>query len=212
MARRFPARLAPLVIMGALALVLMTSGGCALFGFLAYTFTPPRVEAMYKPPLTPILVLVENRDNPGMLVAETDQLTAFILDELAAFEVAPLIPRDKLEHLRDSNPDIDKLTISQIGKELGAQQVLYVDLQRISIGALGGIPAHGRVDARVHMVDVATGKMTFPRNSEEGWPISIETPITQDIKESDLPGVSENLLRAAGTTIGRMFHKYNPEG
>ena len=212
MAKRFPASLAPVVIVSALALVLLTSSGCALFGYIAYVLTPPRVEAMYKPPLTPMLVLVENRENPGMLVSQADQLTAFIMDELAAYEVAPLIPRDKLEKLRDAHTDIDKMTISQIGKELGAKQVLYVDLKRIGIGGMGGIPAHGRVDARVHMVDVESGKMTFPRSTEEGWPIAMETAVSQDVKESDLPVVSESLLRATGTMIGRLFHKYNPQG
>ena len=40
----------------------------------------------------------------------------------------------------------------------------------------------------------------------------METSIAQDISVQDLVLIRERMLRQLGTTIGRMFHEYNPEG
>ncbi len=189
-----------------LAGILAGSAGCSVLGFAVYSIFPQKVKAMYVPPKTPMLVMVENRANPGMLVAEGEQLANFIMDDLSAYNVAPLIPHEKLEELRDTRSDIDRMTISQIGKAIGARQVLYVDLQRIRIGGGDGIPNDGRVECRVYIVDVETGTTAFPVASAEGWPVSLETPISARTREQDLPLVRERLLRTLGTRIGSMFH------
>jgi len=181
-------------------------GGCNVIGY-GLSAIPQKIEAQYTPPKTPILVLVENQQNPGMTVDEGDELTGYILDELATYEVAPLVEMKKLQDLRDSGTNVDKMTISQIGKAVGAEQVLYVDLRRVNVGeAVEGIPLHGRLDATVRIVEVKTGRTSFPVSGSGTWPVTFETPITQDTSRANPRTIRESLLRAAGTTIGQLFH------
>jgi len=199
--------LANIVCLVALAAVPML-GGCNIFGW-AMSAVPEHVKAQHVPPTTPMLVLVENRVNPGSMVAESDELTGFIMDELATYKVAPLIELKKLYELRDREAGIDKMTITQIGKAVGAQQVLYVDLQRLNVGETEpGIPAHGRVDATVHLVDVKTGKTMFPTMGQADWPINLETAISDSIQRTNAGALREAMLRKAGTAIGQLFHDY----
>lgn len=196
-----------IVCLAALATGLMLVG-CNIIG-LAASAVPQTIDAKYTPPKTPMLVLVENRQNPGAMISEADQLAGFIMDELATYKVAPLIDLKKLYGLRDNEKNIDKMTITQIGKAVGAQQVLYVDLQRLSVNdADGGLPMHSRLDAAVHLVDVRTGTTTFPAMGQPSWPISLETPITVMANNTNREAVREDLLRSTGTEIGRLFHSY----
>ncbi len=182
--------------------------GCNVIAFAAGA-VPQKVSARYEPPKTPMLVLVENRQNPGTMVTEADQLTLFIMDDLATYKVAPLIELKKLYELRDNEKNIDKMTISQIGKAVGAQQVLYVDLQRLNVSEdEGGVPVHSRLEATVHMVDVKTGTTTFPAMGQANWPINMETPITSMGNRANSDAVRESLLGSVGTSIGRLFHDY----
>lgn len=184
-------------------------GGCNIVGYVA-SAVPQTVDARYEPPKTPMLVLVENRQNPGMAIPEADQLTGFIIDDLVTYEVAPLVEQKKLYKLRDNEKDIDKMTISQIGKAVGAEQVLYVDLQRLNVGGQEeGIPTHGRLEAVVQIVDVKSGKTTFPAMGQGGWPVSFETPMASlGMSRQNPEAVRESLLRTAGTSISRLFHDY----
>jgi hypothetical protein len=126
---------------------------------------------------------------------------------LATYKVAPLVDLKKLYELRDNEKNIDKMTITQIGKAVGAEQVLYVDLIRFGEGD-SGVAMRSRLDARVHMVDVKTGATTFPAMGQPNWAISMETPIDVILTDTNIGEVRETLLRAAGTEIGRLFHDY----
>jgi hypothetical protein len=191
---------------------LLSLGGCALFGFAAQALFPPKINAQYEPPkAAPMLILVENRQNPGMSVAESDELTSYIADDLNAYEVCPVVDRTKLQALRDQQEkSADKMSISEIGKAVGAQQVLYVDLRRSSIGNVEGVPLHGRLDIAVHIVDVKSGRTTFPKTSTEAYAMTFETPLTAGGNDPAL--IRQALLGNAGTSIGRLFHVWYPEG
>lgn len=187
----------------------LASGGCQALGLGAYLLSPPKQKAAYEPPKTPMLVLVENRQNPGMFLYASDQLTSYIIDDLVTYEVCPVIPQEKLQQVIDASPKAEAMTISEIGKAAGASQVLYVDVRKVSVGAIAGIPTSGRAEARVHIVDVATGKTTFPQTGD-GFPVYFETPVADDAKSSDTSAVRDAMLRAAGTNIGRLFHDFMP--
>lgn len=189
--------------------VLALTGGCTTVGYVLSSI-PQTVDAQYKPPQTPMLVLVENRHNPDTTIAEADQLTGFIIDELATYKVAPIVDQKKLYKLRDTEKNINKMTISEIGKAVGAEQVLYVDLQQLNVGGMKeGIPVHGRLNAAVHIVDVKTGKTSFPAMSQGSWPVNFETPMASlEMTGQNEEAVRESLLATAGTSIGRLFHDY----
>ena len=201
------------LLLSILALVALPAAllpcGCNIIGYAANAM-PQKVKATHTPPMTPMLVLVENRQNPGIVVSDADQLAALIMEDLQLYKVAPLIGLEKLYAARDSQKDFDKMTITQIGKAVGADQVLYVDLRRINVyeDHDSGIPMHSRLDAAVRLVDVKTSATTFPAMGQPDWPIALETPITAAVNRTNADAVRESLLRSTAISIGRLFHDY----
>lgn len=190
-------------------LLALTVGGCQAAGLVAYAVSPPKIRAQYVPPKAPMLVLVENRQNPGMFVYSRDQITGYIIDDLNTYEVCPIIPDEKLQQFLDATPNADKMTISQVGKAVGASQVLYVDIRRVSVGGIVGVPATARAEASVRVVDVATGATKFPA-SGESYPVLFQSEVTQDARQQDLTQVRDSMAREAGTDIARLFHDFMP--
>lgn len=191
-----------------LLLLLTVLAGCQVFG-LAASVLPRTVKQEYAPPKTPMLVMVENARDPGRFVPEAEHLTACIVDDLEAFEVAPMVDWRGLQKMRETDPDMPKRSISEIGRRMGAQQVLYVDLASVYLGAADGLDLRGKIEARVRVVDVATGKRMYPITAESRQ-VLVETPMSRDFRDTDAVAVQQELLRATGTTIGRLFHKWDP--
>lgn len=193
------------------AACMLLVGGCVYAGFAAAVLDPPKVEALYVPPQTPMLILVENRENPEMSVVQSDEIISYIMDDLVAYKVCPLVDRKKFEQLRDRNEkDLSKMTISEIGKAVGADQVLYVDVKRSSVGGIEGVPVHGRIDIAMRVVDVKTGNTMFPKPMVGEHQMSFETSMTSG--GTDQVEMRRALAASAGTGVGRVLHTFYPEG
>lgn len=193
----------------------MFVGGCNIIGFAGNALFPPKIDAKYKPEKVPMLVLVENQQNPSMALAESDELAGYIIDDLKAYKVCPLVDRAKLQQLRDQDEKaVEKMTISEIGRAVGAEQVLYVDMRRSNVGTIEGVPLHGRLDVAIKVVDVKTSKTLFPQTASASYALNYETPLmTLEGGSAASPSdLRTTLLGAAGTGIGRCFHEYFPEG
>lgn len=199
-----------------LAALTLPAAGCSLLGMASivgeavYTPTEP---AQYVPPKTaPMLVLVENRQNPGLVWPESEQLAAFISNDLTTHKICPVIPQDKLVDLRDKDPlAMRRMSITAIGKAVDAQQVLYVDVVSVDTPAVTGTPVKGRVDMRVHVIDVATGKTTWPTAPAEPTSLSYEAQAPLAMEQDRMVVFSETLLRGAGHNVARLFYEYDPK-
>lgn len=211
---RFRAR--SLCVATLLSLATLAIGGCDILGtgaVVADSLFPPRVDPQYVPLKTEtMLVLVENRQNPGMVLPESDQLTGFICADLTAQNVCNVIPQAKLEELRDKDPDaLKKMSITEIGKALGAQQVLYVDVVRVDTSVVAGTTTNGRVDMQVHVVDVPSGKTAWPVAPAVPAPVSFQTHLTQQVPADRIVLFHEQLMRGAATSVSRLFYEWDPE-
>ena len=193
-----------------LALLLCFAGGCNVGGFAADALTPRIRNAQYVPPKTQtMLVLVENRTNPGMVVAEAEQLANVIITDLKDHEVCGITDPQKLQDLRDRlGTKVDKMSISDLGKALGANQVLYVNLVHLQLANTEGLPQSGEMELRVHVVDVKTNDTVWPLGSAD-FPLTFKTPLTVDVDSRKLEIIRNGLLCDAGTTVGRLFHDTN---
>ena len=198
-----------------LAAMVMPSAGCSLasmLGLVGDALDTPSVPAQYVPPKTsPMLVMVENRRNPGMIWAESEQLAAFISSELTLHKVCPVIPQGKLSDLRDKDPQaMRRMSITAIGKAVAAQQVLYVDLTSVDMPLVVGAPVRGRIEMRVHVIDVASGKTVWPIAPNEATSLSFEAQAPLAMESDRMVVFTERLLRGAGRNVARLFYEYNP--
>lgn len=189
-------------------------GGCAAAGFVASAVQgPKKVEAKYKPTTRPTVVVVDSyrvKDGTTETIEFREALASFVTDELRRNAVVPVIDNYKVFDLRMSDPkSFRALSVDGIGKKLGAEQVVYVDLVRArTTEPMGGQAVQGEVSAVVKLVDVPTGKTLWPTESSEGYFVSSDVPFTQKDENTNTPAVREGLARAVALQIGRLFYAY----
>ncbi len=192
----------------------LTLSGCAAVGALAGKLLPePPIPARFILPSVPTLVFVENSSQPGNASIDADPLARHIHNDLTRFEVVPVIPLDKLQTLRDlESTRFRNRSITEVASQLGAAQVLYVDVQGVAVGSVPGsdvVKAIG--SARVRVIDVATAQVIFPRESTDGLPISFETRPRRIASGSANPTVAAaraEVLAELGKRIAQLFRDY----
>lgn len=196
----------------ALALTLsVVLAGCVAAGYVATVFAPPqKVEALHKPASRPTAVVVENYRLPGNWAAIRDTLASQLVLELRKNNVAPMVDSHLVYDLRMMDPKaFRKMTVDEIGRKVGAEQVIYVDLITSSIGtATGGAMVKGDMAALVKMVDAKTGKTLWPAGVEEGYYVEIDIPYGM-VNEDNTPGnVYNTLTLSSADRIAKLFYTW----
>ncbi len=187
--------------------------GCTVASALQYKIAgPPAIEAQYVPAEEPMLVLVENYRSSAGGYSDAEMLARHLALELKEHDVAPLVPMDTLYALRTNQGEAyRKMSIAAVGRETGAKQVLYVDVQQSSIGAPPGSELlKGRIAVQVRIVDVETGATRWPAGATEGIPLAYETPLPRADVNTTEPMVRQHMHSAMAVRIGRLFHKWKP--
>jgi hypothetical protein len=190
-----------------------TATGCEAAGAIHYKLAgPPAVEARYVPAKEPMLVLVENYKATTTGFSDAEALARHLFLELKGHDVAPLVPMDKLYALRtDKGEAYRKMSMAAVGREVGAKQVLYVDVQQSSIGAPPGSELmKGRIAVQVRVVDVATGATRWPNGATEGIPLAYETPLPRADETATEAIIRQRMTSGMAIRIGRLFYKWKP--
>lgn len=202
-----PHRLFTLVLAGAVLC------GCAVPAAIMYkTMGPPPVPARYVPAANdPLLVIVENAAAQAS-IPEADELGHALYLDLKDNNVAPMIDPDQVQGLRQSTPTaFARMGIAEIGRKLGAKQVLYVSLrQALFENPPGSDSARMIISARIRMVDAQSANTLWPQSGGEE---SLEYQsgyrrLTPDINANVL---KREILAQCGVEIGRWFHQWQPE-
>ena len=127
-------------------------------------------------------------------------------------KIATLIDQQALERLKDTGPrQYTPMTIADIGRRVGARQVLYVNIWRSEIvKPAGSGQMRGHMDAIVKIVDSASGDTRWPNDApSEAVEITTNwTPETADKTENDLRAQMADQM---AEDIGKLFHDYHPD-
>jgi hypothetical protein len=187
--------------------------GCALPSALMYkVMGPPAIPPKYVFPQKPVLLLVENAHSGSVAIPEADELSKVVYDELQAHQVAPLIDPARVHELRDRDgAAFSKMTISEIGRQLGAAQVLYLHVDQLDIDVpQGSDVVKVKIAIEAKAIDVATAQTVWPMSGEtepykyESRPERLETGMTR-------AALSHQVLRESGEEIARWFYAFKPE-
>ena len=211
--RHAPRRATVVLSVAALVLVAL-AGGCAAPAAIAYKlFGPPPVPPRYTPPKTePMLVLVENPQSGAIAIPEADELSRVIYEELDAQKVAPQVDPAKLHELRDRDTaGFDKMSIAEIGRTVGARQVLYVHVDRLDVeNAPGSDMVRTRIAASLKVVDATTAMTAWP-NAGDTELFEHQTPYRR-IEAGTTPSqLKREILRESGVELARWFYPWKPE-
>jgi hypothetical protein len=194
--------------------VLVSCTGCPLVGVIADKVGGRRpVEPLYEPgKTTQLLVIAENYRTPTQSASDSDRLARLITDELTQKQVAVLVSQEKLALVREARQaSFTKMSVVDVAKAVGAQQVLYIDLGGIGVGAQQGSDMlKGVGHASVKVIDVAAGDVAFPKDMSEGMPVSYETPIRRATDVTTPDAVRNEAIVGLSGKIARMFYQYQP--
>jgi hypothetical protein len=189
--------------------------GCTLVGAIASKVLPPdKVVPEYVPPPTePLLVLAEGLgDRGGDLQPAADELAGVVSAELKAHNVAPIVDQAKLVDLRSTHAqEYPRMTVKDIGKAVGAKQVLCVDLKAADVETLTGSDVmQGHVWARVKIVDVETGRLRWPVGGD-GHELKTPTDYVRNNARDTPLAVREQMIQDLAAAIARLFYTYEPD-
>ena len=169
----------------------------------------PVISAVYVPAHDNILVIVEDYQNPALIEETAEHVDWLITNEFVQHKVAPVINPNRLTVLRTSDPQAyRRLKIPQIGRELGARQVMYANVTEFTVeSAVGTDALKAHAEARVKIVDCASGQTRWPRDATSaGFPISVDIPFAADDQNADAPEVRTALAQALATRIATLFY------
>lgn len=199
-----------LVILALLGLM----GGCAVLGAAVdKTNGPAMIAAKYVPPKEPTLVLVENYRLAAGGDVDCDRLGRYISQDLTENKVVPLVDFGILTQLRDKDPDAyRKMTIADIGKAVGAKQVIYVSVNDYGADTpLGSDNVKLRAAAKVKVVDSQTGESRWPQDLADGESLSAETDYKERGTDANDLAVRDDLNKSLADKISKLFHDWQPD-
>ena len=125
--------------------------------------------------------------------------------------LAPLVEADALESLRTKmGAGFKRMSISEVGRALGAEQVLYVNVKDARIELTGDmIRGNAKVFAKI--VDVKTGEALWPAASTVGQQVDSQSEYMtrgDGIHESN---VMDQTRQTIAEDLVRLFYKFSPE-
>jgi len=207
----FPTLSPKSLVLSPTLILLALLAGCNAVGAIAYKLgPPPRTPAKYKPAQELAVIVVENYRNPSASDVDSEQLARLIGDELRNNKVVPLVAENAVQHLRDVDREkFRAMTIPAIGRAVGAKQVIYVDLVRSSMEvAVGESMVRGSMDATVRVVDATTGQTRWPSESQQGWPVSVQSPFTTVDEKASETAFRRKMHESMALQVSHLFYDW----
>ena len=192
----------------------MAAGGCQALPWLIMVTAPPeKIEAKYDlPENTTLLVLVRDTalQDDGETVAIRQQLTARLSNQLRQHEVVQhIVSYDELLTLMISDPDFDTYSADEVGRKLGANQVLLVKLTAFGLKDSELDPFwHGRLKTNVQLLDTS-GQVLWPDDRLFGYPTEpAEHKTTSEVSPAYCAKVTEYLAVMMADHIAKLFYDH----
>jgi hypothetical protein len=190
----------------------LPTAGCNVLGFGAHVAGGgSNVKAMHTLAPGGIVVLVENFRSPAAHVSEADLIARWVTSELTERKLGPMIDPTRVQGIGTTRPaEYRRMTIPAIGRELGATQVLYVNLTSFEVEQTPGTDMlKGRAAALVRVVDTATSETIWPKELANGYAVYSETPLVKLGEGVDSYLFREELAKSIALKVSRLFHSYN---
>ena len=193
---------------------ILSLSGCQVLGVFASKVLPvPDIPATYTPVKDFTLVLVESYNNPAAVGLASDHITRQIVANMVDHRAAPIVNPAILSDMRHHDPaKFEKMEIAAIGREVGAHQVLYVDVREITFEqALGTQMVKAHAEARVKFVDAATGHTLWPVETNAGYPVTLDSPFANVAKGTSETDIRNQVSSALANQISKLFYPVSGE-
>lgn len=194
--------------------------GCQLVAFVSQGLVSPKVKARFKLDDRPTFVLVDDPNNVLGNPILPNVIANHVGFEIQRHAITTVIPPDKLHALVATlGSEFYRAPIDRIGREVGAEQVIYVNVQSVQLEADPGL-YRPTATVRVQVVDVVKGVRVYPPVAQAiedpiampyGWdPVTVEMAY-------QLPGLatrndgmvmSRDLAARIGRVVAEIFYDH----
>jgi hypothetical protein len=192
--------------------VLLSGCAYARYGMMVVGGHPTE-PARYVPEKKPLAVVVKELPDPMGARLEGDEIAGLVEQQFEAFEVAPIVPVSKIADLRSASPaDFSTMTAAQIGKAVGAEQVLNIEIveSRFDSEATSDM-LRGKIGALVRVINTADGKYLWPTDGSRGSTVIYETGLLRLNDRNSAQSIERDLHVNLAEKIGRLFRDYKPD-
>jgi len=204
---------------GAMVAVMLTMGlgGCNIVAPASYlVLGTGTVEAEYVLPDVPTVVFIDDRANVVNPVSLRRVIADKVSQDLMTEEVLTMTisPQDAMSVAKQQERANEIMSIEDIGKAVGAKQVIYIKMIAFKDTPDGTTPRPVGV-CEVKVIDVESRQRTFPARGAKqevrmvqvtGRPIDPDTYRTRTGRVS----VFNELAEIMGRDVGRLFYKHEP--
>lgn len=201
-----------LTILFALSVLCLAASGCNVIAPVAYAIHgPEKINPVYTLPEGATYVVFV--DDPSSKVAVrrlrytiSDTATHELLEKRVLTDM--LEPRGIIGAASKEHHG-DRMSISELGKSVGADFVIYALVTKYSLSPEAGsyLP---QATLRVKVIDVAKGGRVWPE-AEFGHPMEIQIPQIpgqSPLTSADRLGVEEQLALRAGKGLAQLFYRH----
>ena len=186
----------------------MMPAGCGAVAWVATLFPPPKIAPKYKLPKGKTVAVIV--DDPNHLVKFSPvkfELAKQLNKQFVKHKIArDTIPNDNIMKLIASTPDFKRLSNAEIGKKLGADIVLNVQIKRFQLKDADYSQIwQGKLKATVRVVDVKEGRL-WPNDSVGGYETKVvETP---RMEGNPSPQFEVKMAKAMAVDMADVIAKY----
>ena len=169
-----------------------------------------KVDAKYKLPPGNLLILVDSPTEEAARNGVRTVLSRGIEREIRFHGLkVSVIPDSELSSFRSNREDFEKLDVARIGRELSAQQVLYVQVTEFQLGTLLDKPeGRGLVKGRVKVFDIKRNLRVWPVPKPWGYEVMVLTKFRELPEKNYQPVVTQDLCRRMAVKIVELFRKH----
>jgi len=174
---------------------------------------PPSIDAQYTLPDRKTVVFVDDRTN----ILSRTQLRAVIGDKVSTVLMKQglvtdtIATRDAIAIARKDETVDKPIPISEIGQRVGADTIIYVQIEDFALSAPGGI-ARPSAQATVKVIDVSGRSRLYPAPSElKGQPVSTSMrEVSEDLYQSTAGRrqIEDILAAEIGAEVAKLFYKH----
>jgi hypothetical protein len=198
-------------------LLTLVLGGCNIIGPATYIIGGTGyVEPEYILPDVPTVVFVDDRANVVNPVSLRRVIADRVSQDLMTEDVLTMTisPQDAMAVAKQQERANEIMSIEDIGKAVGAKQVIYVQMIAFKDTPDGTTPRPVGV-CEVKVIDVDSRQRTFPAKGAKqevrmvqvtGRPVDPDTYRTRTGRVS----VFNELAETIGRDVGRLFYKHEP--
>ncbi len=174
---------------------------------------PPSIDAQYTLPDRKTVVFVDDRTN----ILSRTQLRAVIGDKVSTDLMKKglvsdtIATRDAIAIARKDETADKPIPISEIGQRVGADTIIYVQIENFALSAPGGV-ARPSAQATVKVIDVSGRSRLYPAPSElKGQPVATSMrEVSEDLYQSTAGRrqIEDILAAEIGAEVAKLFYKH----